>query len=82
MEDYHPSHHPAHLFTLRLWREELDKDEAEWRMQLRSVETGQTHHFRDWPSLVGLLLTMLPVERDGAESDTPSGPGPPSGAGR
>jgi hypothetical protein len=60
MGDHHHSYHPAHLFTLRLWSEELDKGEAEWRMQLRSVETGQTHHFRDWPSLVGLLLTMLP----------------------
>ena len=54
-------YHPAYLFTLRLWREELSQGEAEWRLQLRSVETGKTHYFRDWPSLTGLLLEMVPV---------------------
>lgn len=67
MEDYQHSYRPAHLFTLRLWSEELDKGEMEWRLQLRSIETGQTHCFHDWPSLVGLLLTMLPVPDDNAQ---------------
>ncbi len=70
--EYNDHHYePAHVFTLRLWQEELSKGEAEWRLQLRSVETGRIQYFRDWPSLVGLLLTMLPAEGHGTESGGP-----------
>jgi len=65
----HQTLHPPHIFTLRLWQEELAAGETEWRLQLRSVETGQTHYFRDWPSLVGLLLVMLPSTDGGSQTN-------------
>lgn len=65
MEVYDHPYQPAHIFTLRLWQEELSRGEMEWRLQLRSVETDKTHYFRDWPSLIGLLLEMVPSVDDG-----------------
>lgn len=65
MDHEHPAYHPAHLFTLRLWWEELGDGAAEWRGQVRSVETGEIHYFREWPALIELLRVMLPASLDG-----------------
>jgi hypothetical protein len=62
--------HRSHLFTVRLWLEDLSDGRAEWRGEVHSIETGETSYFRDWPSLIQLLLA-LPC-REGAapqESD-------------
>jgi len=74
VELYDHPYQPAHLFTLRLWQEELSKGEMEWRLQLRSVESGQTHYFRDWPALISLLLEMVP-SADGDQQTTDGGSG-------
>jgi hypothetical protein len=50
---------PSHLFTLRLWQEDLGDGGAEWRGQLQHVLTGDVGHFRDWPSLIVLLQDLL-----------------------
>jgi len=39
--------HHSHLFTVRLWLEELGDGRAEWRGQVQHVLSGETHYFRD-----------------------------------
>ena len=50
----------SHLFTVRLWLEDLGDGRAEWRGQLQHVLSGETHYFRQWETLLALLLAMLP----------------------
>jgi len=57
----------SHLFTLRLWAEEDEQGGTLWRGKLCHVMSDQTRHFRDWPALIPLLLSMLP-------KDEPSSP--------
>lgn len=47
--------HTSHLFTVRLWREELVDDSSEVRCQVRYVMSGETRYFRDWSQLVAYL---------------------------
>ena len=54
-----PSHR-SHLFTLRLWAEEIGEGQTEWRGRVQHVTSGEVHYFRDWPSLIAHLLKMLP----------------------
>lgn len=56
--------HRSHLFTLRLWAEEMCDDQTEWRGEVRHVTSGETRYFRDWATLVTFLLTMLPGAED------------------
>jgi len=46
------------LFTVRVWREELGEGRSEWRGQVRHVLSGETRHFRDWPSLVTFIVEI------------------------
>ncbi len=57
----------SHLFTVRLWQERLGGGRVEWRGQVRHVTSGETSYFRDWPTLVSLLLEMLSRQEDEAE---------------
>jgi len=57
----------SHLFTVRLWMENLGDGRAEWRGQVQHVLSGETHYFREWPTLLALLQAMLsPAEADSA----------------
>ena len=49
----------SHLFTVRLWREEVDSGQIEWRGKVQQVSTGEAHYFREWETLISLLLQML-----------------------
>ena len=51
--------HPTHLFTVRLWVEDLGEGRAEWRGQVQHVLSGDVRYFRDWPTLITLLRAML-----------------------
>ena len=62
----------SHLFTLRLWVEELGEGEQEWRVRLQNVASGEACYFRDWPTLVNLLLAMLP-NSDAPHTTQPDG---------
>jgi hypothetical protein len=53
-----PSH--THLFTVRLWREDLGAGQREWRGELHDVVSGEVRYFRDWPALIVLLQALLP----------------------
>jgi len=53
-----PSH--THLFTVRLWHEDLGAGQTEWRGEIRDVVSGEVRYFRDWPTLIALLQAPLP----------------------
>lgn len=48
----------SHLFTVRLWREDLGDDQVEWRGQVTHVLSGEAHYFRCWDQL-GLYLEVM-----------------------
>ena len=50
----------THLFTVRLWLEELGEGQTEWRGEVHYVVSGEVRYFRDWPTLVALVQAMLP----------------------
>ncbi len=55
-----PSKHPrSHLFTVRVWQEEIGTDQTEWRGKVQLLTSGDVRYFRGWATLVPLLLTML-----------------------
>jgi hypothetical protein len=54
----------SHLFTLRLWAEDLGDEGTEWRGQVQYVASGETRYFRDWSSLFALLLAMMSQPSD------------------
>ena len=49
----------SHLFTLRLWREEVAAGQSEWRGKVQQVNTGEAHYFHEWDALISLLIQML-----------------------
>lgn len=49
----------SHLFTVRLWSEDLDDDQVEWRGQVTHVLSGETHYFREWQELDAHLVAMV-----------------------
>lgn len=49
----------SHLFTVRLWREEVGRGQSEWRGKVQQVSTGEAYYFRGWQALISLLLQML-----------------------
>lgn len=51
--DAHPP--SSHLFTLRIWPEELGDGKIEWRGKAQHVLTGEAIYFRDWPTLVAFV---------------------------
>lgn len=54
-----PTNRQEHLFTLRLWRETVAAGEPEWRGRIYDTTTGDIRYFREWASLIPLLLAML-----------------------
>jgi len=49
----------SQLFTLRVWPEEVDEGETEWRGKLQRVVDGDTFYFRDWGAMLVLLRQIL-----------------------
>jgi hypothetical protein len=49
----------SHLFTVRLWPEDLGEGRSEWRGRVEHVLSGQTRYFRDWATLVSAFQEML-----------------------
>jgi hypothetical protein len=50
----------SYLFTVRLWAEDLGDGQAEWRGRVERVTSGEVYYFRDWSTLISLLINMLP----------------------
>ena len=49
----------SELFTVRVWREELGDNRAEWRGKVQHVQKGEAYYFRDWSMLVAAIRKML-----------------------
>ncbi|TMD69364.1 MAG: hypothetical protein E6I91_02250 [Chloroflexi bacterium] len=49
----------SHLFTVRVWQEEIRTDQTEWRGKVQLHTSGDVRYFREWATLVPLLVTML-----------------------
>lgn len=45
----------SHMFTVRLWFEDLGDGRHEWRGEVREVSTGHQHFFRDWDGMTGFF---------------------------
>jgi hypothetical protein len=58
------AHFPSrsHLFTVRVWREDLGHSQSEWRGEVQEVESREVRYFRDWQTLPALLQAMLPKQ--------------------
>ncbi len=56
LEQQHPR---PHLFTLRLWQEQLGQGEVEWRGRIQNVASGDSAFFRDWPGLLSTLQRLV-----------------------
>jgi hypothetical protein len=55
-----PDQHPrSHLFTVRVWQEEVGHDQTEWRGKVHLITTGNVRYFRGKEALAPLLLIML-----------------------
>jgi hypothetical protein len=52
----HPS---SHLFSIRVWEEEIAADQSEWRGKVQLLTSGEVRYFREWTALVPLLISML-----------------------
>jgi hypothetical protein len=48
------------LFTMRLWKESLDKTHMEWRGKIQHIGSGQVAYFRDWSKMVDFISATLP----------------------
>lgn len=49
----------SHLFTIRVWQEEVGPDQTEWRGKVHPITDGSMRSFRGWEGPVPLLLTTL-----------------------
>ncbi len=61
------------LFAVRMWREQADTDQHEWRGKVQALPEGDAYYFRDWPGLIAQLQTMLDAghfEQPHAEQQT------------
>jgi hypothetical protein len=50
---------PSHLFTVRVWEEEVDSGQIAWWGRVQLMTTGETHYFRSWGALFSILPAML-----------------------
>jgi hypothetical protein len=64
----------SQFYTLRLWKEDVGADVAEWRGRAQHVLSGQSCYFRDWTALIGFITqekfnntTAAPTEISGKE---------------
>jgi len=63
-----PSQCPrSHLFTVRVWKEEIGADRTEWRGKVQLLTNRDVRYFRAWADLVPLLLAMLSELESGSE---------------
>ncbi len=59
----------SHLFTVRLWLEELGNGQTEVRGKVQHVTSGEARYFRDWPTLIAFLQALLSAPRSLHQSD-------------
>ena len=52
-------HRRTHLFTVRLWLENMGSDSAEVRGRVQHVLSGEVYYFRTWRELAVVFNGML-----------------------
>ena len=45
----------SHLFTVRVWREELGDGRVEWRGKVQHALSGEARYFRQWTDLIAFV---------------------------
>ena len=67
----HNNSSPSHLFLVRLWAESDNDGDVVWCGKVQHVTKGKANQFRDWSTLIDLLMAMLPsAERVRHHRDT------------
>jgi hypothetical protein len=54
----------SHLFTVRVWREDMGDGQWEWRGKVQHVVSGEVRYFGDWAVLGTLIQTLLALNAD------------------
>jgi hypothetical protein len=49
----------SHLFTLRMWPEDLGSGQTDWRGKVQHVNSGEVRYFRNWPTLEAFVEGLL-----------------------
>ncbi len=60
----------SHLFVVRVWIKRPADALLEYRGRIQHVLSGETRHFKDWPTMVDFLETeMAQWESDETDND-------------
>jgi hypothetical protein len=57
-----------YLFTVRLWKEDIGHNQAEWRGLVQSAKDGERRAFRDWPDLIAFFVAKSKEIQNDEES--------------
>jgi hypothetical protein len=49
----------SHLFTVRVWREELGDGHIEWRGKVQHALSGEARYFREWVDLIAFVREQV-----------------------
>ena len=61
----------SHLFTVRVWREELGAGRVEWRGKVQHALSGEARYFREWAELIAFVQEQV-GDQSASSADTPS----------
>lgn len=64
-------HRHTHLFTVRVWLEEVEHGRVEWRGRVEHVMSGERRYFQGWPGLLEQLKGFLPGSDESARTGGP-----------
>ncbi len=62
----------SHLFTVRLWQEQLGGGQVEWRGRAQDIASGEAAYFRDWPGLIAVLSRLVETPPASTVGDAPT----------
>lgn len=62
----------SQLFTIRLWKEDLDERRREHRGEVKHVVSGVTRNFRDWSDLEAFLIGTFDDYEEGTHGEADS----------
>ena len=69
--DAEPKGPRSHLFTVRVWREDMGGGQWEWRGRVQNVLSGEAFYFREWQALIARLKTWLQGDMTTIEDEGP-----------
>ena len=53
------SYAQSHLFTVRVWLEELGAGRVEWRGKVQHALSGEARYFRGWAELIAFVREQV-----------------------